>query len=84
MNKHIWGGIIIWGIFVTCFGVGAMNPASIAANYFTYAAPDQEMIFLLAGGMVTCLIGLIGLIGFTGWIPVSNQQSGAAAHYFLP
>jgi hypothetical protein len=74
MNKHIWGGIIMWGIFVTFFGLGAMNPVQIAA-------PDQEVIFLLAGGLVTCLIGVIGLVGVMARIPAFNKQSGAAARY---
>ena len=82
MNKQIWGGIIIWGIFVTCFGLGALNPASVSANSFTFPAADQELIFLLTGGVVTCLIGFIGLIGFMGWIPGFNQRSGAVVHCF--
>jgi hypothetical protein len=84
MNKYIWGGIIVWGIFVTCFGLGAMNPTSFVAKSFAYAAPDQEVIFLLTGGIVTCLIGLTGLIGFWERIPVFNQRSGAAARSCLP
>lgn len=79
MNKQSWGGIIAWGIFVTCIGLGTMSPARVAANSFAYAAPDQEMVFLLAGGMVTCLIGFIGLLGIMGWIPDFNQKSRAAA-----
>jgi len=35
------------------------------------------MIFLLAGGLVMCLIGLVGLIGFTGWLPRAERQPGA-------
>jgi hypothetical protein len=66
MNKHSWSGIIVWGIFVTLVGLGAMNPTPVAANSFSYAPADQEMIFLLAGGLVTCLIGLVGLIRFIG------------------
>ena len=29
----------------------------------------QDVMFLIAGGMVICLIGAIGLMGFIGWIP---------------
>lgn len=84
MNKHIWSGITIWGIFVTCFGLGAMNPRSAAAHSFAYAAPDQEVVFLLAGGIVTCVIGVIGLIGIMGWLPNGSRQSGAAVPHFMP
>jgi hypothetical protein len=83
MKKHIWSGIIIWGILVTCFGLGLMNPTSIVSNSSAYAAPDQEMVFLLSGGIVTCLIGLIGLISCMRWIRGCNQQSGAAVHYAM-
>lgn len=78
MNKSIWGGIIMWGIFVTCFGLGAMNPTSIVANSPTSAAPDQDVIFLLAGGIITCLIGLNGLIGFMGWVPSLSKRGVTA------
>ena len=74
MNKHMWGGIVVWGIFVTFFGLGAMN--SVHA-----AAPDQEVIFLLAGGIVTCLIGSIGLIGLMARIPAFDRQPAATARY---
>jgi hypothetical protein len=84
MNKRIWGGIIIWGIFVTCFGFGTMNPASNVANSFAYSAPIQEVIFLLTGGIVTCLVGIVGLICFMGWIPGFSKQSGAAMDYARP
>jgi hypothetical protein len=29
----------------------------------------QDLMFLLAGGIVTCLIGVVGLLGFMGWVP---------------
>lgn len=78
MNKRSWSGIIAWGIFVTCVGLGTMGPARMVANSFTYAAPDQEVIFLLAGGIVTCLIGFIGMGGVMGWIPGFIQESRVA------
>ena len=83
MNKHGWSGIIAWGMFVTLVGLGAMNPTPVVANSLSSAAPDQEMIFLLAGGLVTCLIGLIGLVRFFGWIPGFDQQPGVAARAVL-
>jgi hypothetical protein len=69
MNKHSWGGIVIWGVCVTCFGLSAIIATSILTNPSASAAPDQEAIFLLTGGIVTCLIGLIGLIGCMGSNP---------------
>lgn len=64
MNKHICSGIILWGAVITAFGLGALNPAD--ANY---AAPFQEVVFLLAGGIVTSFIGLVALIVAMDWLP---------------
>lgn len=62
MNRHIWGCIAICGFLVSCFALGAMNPATMAANSFFHEGLDQEVIFLLTGGIVICLIGFIGLL----------------------
>lgn len=61
MNSLHWIGIVVWGLFVAgcgLTGAGAGEPA-----------PPQDVMFLIAGGVVTCLIGLVGLMGFAGWIP---------------
>ncbi len=63
MNKQIWGGIISWGIVVTCFGLASQNAARTVTNTLTGAALGEEMIILLAGGAVTTLIGIVGLAG---------------------
>ena len=78
MNKQSWTGIIIWGVFVTCVGLGVMNPAEAVRNSLSSAAADQEVIFLLVGGLVTSLIGVVGLIGFIGSMPGSERQSSTA------
>lgn len=64
MNKHICSGIILWGAVITVFGLGALNPMDVNS-----AAPFQDVVFLLAGGIVTGLIGLIGLIVAMDWLP---------------
>lgn len=62
MRKTIWFGIIVWGILVTSFGLGLMNP--IDANPGTLAVGTHAPggIFLLIGGIVTSAIGLAGLL----------------------
>jgi hypothetical protein len=62
MNKLTWIGTIVWGIIVTGFG---LNGAGADAG----EVQPQDVMLLLAGGMVTCMIGVIGLSGFMGWIP---------------
>lgn len=65
MNSLTWIGTIVWGVFVTGFGlagVGAeLHPGS--------GAQPHDVMLLIAGGLVTCLIGVVGLMGFIGWIP---------------
>ena len=36
-------------------------------------------IFLIAGGLLTCLIGMTGLMGMMGWVPgLRNEQKSCA------
>lgn len=61
MNKLSWISTIAWGAFVAGFGLSGMGASS--------DIQPQDVMFLIAGGAVTCLIGVIGLLGFMGWIP---------------
>ena len=63
MNKLTWIGTIVWGVFRHRFRSnrrGCRRSGDVQ---------PQDVMFLIAGGMVTCLIGVIGLVGFIGWIP---------------
>ncbi|PWF41902.1 hypothetical protein [Massilia glaciei] len=64
MNSQAWIGIIIWGLFVTGFGLSTAAGATATSQL-----QAQDVVFLIAGGMVSILIGSVGLIGFMGWIP---------------
>lgn len=64
MNKLTWIGIIAWGVFVTGFGLTGVGASAHGSDI-----QPQDVMFLIAGGMVTCLIGVIGLVGFMGWVP---------------
>jgi hypothetical protein len=66
MNSLAWIGIIFWGLILTVFGLACSTPA-VAAGTADMAA--QDVMFLITGGMLTCLIGCTGLMGFMGWIP---------------
>jgi hypothetical protein len=63
MNSLHWIGIIVWGLFVTGFGLTGVGTSG------SEVVQPQDVMFLIAGGMVTCLIGVVGLVGFMGWIP---------------
>jgi hypothetical protein len=66
MNSLAWIGIIFWGLLLTGFGMASVTPAPHPPAGDMAA---QDVIFLIAGGLLTCLIGVTGLMGFMGWIP---------------
>jgi hypothetical protein len=68
MNRMSWIGIIVWGLFVSGFGL--MGAGTGAGD----GAPPQDVMFLLAGGIITCLIGALGLLGCIGWIPGLRRE----------
>jgi hypothetical protein len=70
MNKMTWIGTIVWGAFVAGFGLTGVGAGGSEIQ-------PQDVMFLIAGGMVSCLIGVVGLIGYMGWVPGfrSEQKS---------
>lgn len=71
MNSLAWIGIIVWGLVVTAFGLVSASPPPEAGQELA----AHDVIFLVTGGLLTCLIGIVGLLGFMGWIPgLRNQQ----------
>lgn len=72
MNTLAWIGIVLWGLLLTGFGLAsaAPQPGEMAA---------QDVFFLITGGLLTCLIGCTGLMGFMRWIPgLYKEQKNAA------
>jgi hypothetical protein len=74
MNSLAWIGIIIWGIVLTCFG---LLSAQAPGDSTGHLAP-QDVVFLVAGGLLTCLIGSLGLMGLMGWIPGLRKEKSCA------
>jgi hypothetical protein len=70
MNRLAWIGIIVWGILVTGFGLASAGPAPGADPELQ----PHDVIFLVAGGLVTCLLGVTGLMGFMGWVPGLRKE----------
>ena len=64
MNSLAWIGIIAWGVVVTGFGLVSAAPPQATQNVAAH-----DVVFLLSGGLLTCLIGIVGLLGFMGWVP---------------
>jgi len=79
MNSLAWIGIILWGILVTAFGLVSAGPAQAGTD-----VAAQDVIFLVSGGLLTCLIGFTGLLGFMTWVPglrnvgLRKEQKSAA------
>lgn len=73
MNSLAWIGIILWGLLLTGFGLASACAAPQGADMAA-----QDVFFLITGGLLTCLIGFLGLVGFMGWIPgLHKEQKGA-------
>jgi hypothetical protein len=74
MNSLAWIGIILWGLLLTGFGlVSAPSPQAATADMAV-----QDVFFLITGGLLTCLIGCTGLMGFMGWIPGLHKEHKSA------
>ena len=74
MNSLAWIGIIIWGIVLTGFGLlSAQPPAGMGAP-----VQAHDVVFLVTGGLLTCLIGVTGLMGLMGWIPGLRKEKHCA------
>jgi hypothetical protein len=72
MNNLAWIGIIVWGLVVTGFGLVSATPQLEQAGELA----AHDVFFLVSGGLLTCLIGIVGLLGFMGWIPGLNSRAG--------
>jgi len=70
MNSLTWIGIIVWGLLLTGFGLLSAAPTPDAQGHLQ----AHDVVFLVAGGLLTCLIGVTGLVGLMGWIPGLRKQ----------
>lgn len=75
MNHRTWLGMILWGLVMFAIGL-ASTPVPSAADA---AVPAQDALFLVTGGMLSCMIGLLGLCGVMGWIPAFRKEKQSAA-----
>jgi hypothetical protein len=67
MHYLIWLGMIVWGALVTAVGLAqAGSPGDV---------PPQDVALLLAGGLLSCLLGALGLTGLLDWLPGGHEKS---------
>jgi hypothetical protein len=75
MNSLSWTGIILWGLLLTGFGLASVPPE---AHTPAADVAAQDVIFLIVGGLLTTLIGVMGLTGFMGGVTkLRNEQKNA-------
>ena len=63
MNKTISLGLLAGGIVLTVVGINATNSFSSDVSRFFTGSPTDKAIWMLIGGIVAGIIGLIGVIG---------------------
>ena len=61
MNKIIFWALIIGGISLIVFGFNATNSFSSDVSRFFTGSPTNKAIWMLIGGFVAAVIGLIGV-----------------------
>jgi hypothetical protein len=62
MNKAVSLAILAGGILLTIYGAAASNSFSSDISRFFTGSPTDKAIWMLVGGMVAILIGLVGLV----------------------
>ena len=74
MNSLAWIGIIFWGLTLTVFGLTMAGPPDVPADMQAH-----DVVFLISGGLLTCLIGVVGLFGLMGWVPGLRTEQKTCA-----
>ena len=61
MNKSVSLAILLGGILLIVFGVGASQSVSSDISQFFTGSPTEKAIRMLVGGVVATLVGLLGV-----------------------
>jgi hypothetical protein len=62
MNKTISLAILAGGILLVIFGINASNSVSSDISRIFTDAPTDKAIWMLVGGVVASIIGLVGVL----------------------
>ena len=62
MNKAVSLVILAGGILLTIYGAAASNSFSSDISRFFTGSPTNKAIWMLVGGVVAIIIGLVGLL----------------------
>ena len=61
MNKSISIVLLVAGVILLVLGVGAYHSASSDVSRFFTGAPTDKALWLLVGGFVAGIVGVVGL-----------------------
>jgi len=62
MNKAIFIALLVGGVILIVFGINARDSLSSDVSRVFTGAPTNKAIFMLVGGAVAAVIGLIGIV----------------------
>ena len=62
MNKAVMLAILAGGIVLVIYGVAASKSFSSDVSRFFTGSPTDKTMWLLVGGIVAIIIGLVGLL----------------------
>jgi len=62
MNKIIFPALLIGGVILTFLGIRAMDSFSSDLSRFFTGAPTDKAVWMLLGGVVATVAGLVGTI----------------------
>jgi divalent metal cation (Fe/Co/Zn/Cd) transporter len=62
MDKAISLAVLAGGILLLIFGIGASNSVSSDISRIFTDAPTDKAIWMLVGGVIVTIIGLVGLL----------------------
>jgi hypothetical protein len=62
MNKAVSLALLIAGIVLIVYGIGASNSASSSISRMANGSPTDKTIWLLVGGTVAAVVGLVGVL----------------------
>ena len=62
MNKLVSLVLIVVGIFLMVFGVGATNSFSSDVSRFFTGSPTDKAIWMLIAGIIAAILGLMGTL----------------------
>ena len=62
MNKGISLALLAGGVLLLIFGISAADSLSSHISKFFTDSPTDKAIWMLIGGVVLCIIGLVGVL----------------------